>query len=869
MRVRLRATGGGPPASPSAARRRPEPSILAQCHIVPDAARGDRERGVGERLRGERQRRNLSQEALAEALGATVRSVRRWESGRALPQPHYRAAYCRVLGMAADELFGRPARPPEPPPQAAPPPLPARNPFFTGRDDVLAELAGTLRASHAVALCGIGGVGKTQVAVEYAHRFRDQRGDVLWLSADGSGDVAASVAALAGALALPEASDANQAAVAAAVRRWLAGSAGWLLVLDNLVDTAVLADWLPAAGRGQVLVTCRHQATGSLAHAVRLEPMTPAESVDLLLRRAKLLPPGAGAAATSAPIRRGVEEIAEAMAGLPLALDQAAAYLEETGATPAQYLALFRRRRLALLQRRGLSAVDHPESIATTILLSFERLRQANPEAASLLSLCAFLHPNDIAEDLFGTATDRFDERLAQTVGDPYLLAEAMASLRSFSLVQRNAESRTFSVHRLVQDVLREGLPAEERRDAAERAVAFVAGAFAQVDGVATWAQRHRLFSHALATTAVAMERELATAEAAELLYRTGSYLRTVGQAAEALPLLTRALAVAERVHGPQHAEVATCLNALGSLHQDMGQYERAESLLERALTMWERSPEPDDRALALALNDLGTLYVRQGRYREGEAAHRRVLAILERQPDRDDPQIGVTLNNLGGQAHMAGLYADAEDYFQRALAFRRRVLGPEHPTVATVLANLGRMLAHDMDRPDEAMPLLVESERIFRLAFGADHWGMSKTLLGQALVMHRKGDLDRADELLHQALALLGRTLGEEHPRVAQALSGLARLRDDQCRYEEAEALHERAIAIQERTLGGRHPDLAASLHNLARHHALLGRRDLALATYERAYEIRRAVLGLDHPDTARTGRALKATRRASGRAD
>src|SRR5258708_25804414 len=121
--------------------------------LVPDAARGDRERGGGERLRGERQRRNLSQEALAEALGATVRSVRRWESGRALPQPHYRAAYCRVLGMAADELFGRPAAVVAAPPQAALPPLPTRNPFFTGRDHVLAELAPTPRASPPVPPC--------------------------------------------------------------------------------------------------------------------------------------------------------------------------------------------------------------------------------------------------------------------------------------------------------------------------------------------------------------------------------------------------------------------------------------------------------------------------------------------------------------------------------------------------------------------------------------------------------------------------------------------------------------------------------------------------------------------------------------------
>jgi tetratricopeptide (TPR) repeat protein/transcriptional regulator with XRE-family HTH domain len=798
---------------------------------VPDAASGDRGTGLGRRLRGERLRRNLSQEALAEALGATVRSVRRWESGRAAPQPHFRAAYCRVLGVAADDLFD-PAGPPPPRTFLVPHP---RNPYFTGRDDVLAELARTLRDGCAVALCGIGGIGKTQVAVEYAHRVRERHGDVLWLSADGSGDVAASVAGLARALGLPEAADAGQEA--AAVGRWLAGRAGWLLVLDNLVDTAVLAAWLPVAAAGQVLVTCRHQATGGLARAVPLAPMTRAEGVDFIVRRAGLASP-----AEHLP---GIAEIADAMAGLPLALDQAAAYLEETGSTPAQYLSLFRERRLALLQRRGLAAVDHPESVATTIQLSFEKLRQANPEAAQLLSLCAFLHPTDIAEDLFGA--------------DHYLLAEAMASLRAFSLVQRNAAGRTFSVHRLVQAVLREGLPAGERRITAERAVAFVAAAYARVDGVATWAERHRLFAHALATAAIALEWEVATAETVDLLERTGSYLRTLGQPAEALPFVRRALAVAETIHGPEHPVVATCLTTLGSLHQDLGEYERAESLLERALAMAERALGPDHPSVILALNDLGTLYVRQGRYREGEAAHRRVLEILERGPNPDEPQIGITLNNLGGQAHMAGRYAGAEDYFRRALAFRRRVLGPEHPTVATVLANLGTLML-DMGRSDEAPALLAEAERIYRQAFGADHWALAKVLVGRALVAHRRGDFEAADDLYRQTLALLRRALGEEHPREAQALSHLARLRDDQCRHEEARELHERAIAVQQRALGDRHPDLAASLHHLARHHALLGRRETARAVYERAHDIRREVLGAGHPDTCATQCALAA---------
>jgi DNA-binding SARP family transcriptional activator len=736
-----------------------------------------------------------------------------------------------------------------------------RNALFTGREDVLAELAETLDSARAVALCGIGGVGKSQVAVEYAHRFGERHRHVLWLSADGDSDMDASLAGAAQALGLPEASGSNPAAVAEAVRRWLARGTDWLLVLDNLDHVVRLGDWLPVARSGQLLVTCRSQATGGVARSLPLEPMTAAEGVDFLIRRARLLEALASGDPAAERLQHALEDIVDTMGGLPLALDQAGAHMEETGATPAEYLALYRDRRLTLLGRRGMGATDHPDSAAATILLSFERLRNANPGAASLLCLCAFLHPNDIPEELLRTRADCLEPALREVAADPYLLGEAVASLRSFSLVERHPDAGTLSVHRLVQDVLRDSLPESERRRLAEQAVGLVAGAFARVDGIATWAERHRLASHALTVSQLAARETLATAETADLLCRTGSYLRTLGQPARALPLLTRALTIAEAVHGPEHPEVAACLNALGSMHQDRGEYEVAESLHLRSLAIWERSLGADDLAVALPLNDLGTLYVTQGRYRDGEAALRRVLAIQERRLGIDDPAVGITLNNLGGHAHMAGRYEEADRFFTRALALRRRLLGPDHPTVANVLSNLGS-LAYDRGHDEDAIRLFVEAERTYRLTFRDGHWMMGKALHGQALVLHRQRRLERSDELHQAVLALWRPSLGDDHPRVTRVLSSLARLRDDQGRHEEAEALHEQAVETQERTLGTGHPDVAASLLNLARHHSLLGRRERAVATAESACAIRRAALGAEHPETVAAEQALAAIR-------
>jgi tetratricopeptide (TPR) repeat protein/transcriptional regulator with XRE-family HTH domain len=794
---------------------------------------------LGQVLRARRTQLGLSQDAVAKALGTSQRTIHRWEHGLSRPQTYYRRRLATLFGIEPALIAG-----------AAPPVAwhqpHRRNPLFTGREEALEEVHRRLRsgglAGCSQAICGVAGVGKTVLVLEYAHRFRDEYPAVLWLRAEDGAVLRDGFARLATALGLPEGAGHDQAAAVTAVRRWLEGHLEWLLILDNVGDMSAVEEIVPA-GPGHTLLTTQAQATGPLAGRIDLPPLTTDDSALLLLRRAKRLAAHQPLDQASAEDRAGARAIAVALDGLPLALDQAGAYLEETGCDPAGYLARWQAWPGALLGRRGQVAVGHPEPIATTLGLSIARLRDASPAAASLLSVCGFLHADDIPEDLFDTG--------------PHALSEAIASLRSFSLVQYSPARRSFSVHRVVQAVIRECLADHERRQAAERAVALVTAAYAGVDDVVNWAERSRLFPHALAAARHAAELQMLGAGAAELQRRVGSHLRTLGQHAEARALLSRAATVAELAHGSEHAEVGSCLQALAAIHQDLGQYAEAEPLALRSLAIAVRALGPDDPAVALVLNDLGALHIRQGRFRDAELALTRMLAIQERRLGAEHPDLSYALNNLGGLAQMAGRYHDAGSLFARALALRRRTLGPEHPSVASVLTNVGS-LALDLGREREAADLLLEAERIFLLTFPSDHPSIAIPRLHRALAHHRLGDLDLADELLGRALTVWASALGEEHPRVAQCLSSLGRLRDDQRRYEEAGALHERAVRIQERVLGPRHPDLATSLLNLARHHALLRNCELAAATGEQAHGIRLAVLGPEHPDTAAARRAL-----------
>jgi hypothetical protein len=272
-----------------------------------------------------------------------------------------------------------------------------RNPYFTGREDLLTRLHQFLHSGKATALTqpqaisGLGGIGKTQTAMEYAYRYRDDYQAVLWASAASRETLISDFVALASLLQLPERDVADQGVVVAAVRRWLASNKGWLLILDNADGLELAADFIPLESSGHILLTTRAQSTGAIANSIEVEKMEQPEGALLLLRRAKKLAANAPLEQATAPDRSLAEAIVAELGGLPLALDQAGAYIEETNCGLSGYLDLYRTRRKDLLQRRSKVRSEHPEPVGTTWSLSFQKVEQANPAAADLLRLCAFL----------------------------------------------------------------------------------------------------------------------------------------------------------------------------------------------------------------------------------------------------------------------------------------------------------------------------------------------------------------------------------------------------------------------------------------------------------------------------------------------
>ena len=341
-------------------------------------------------LRKTRKECGLTQKDVADRIGSPQSfNVSRWEKGTAFPSAHYIQQLCvlfekspRELGLLVEE----PVASSEPSLQVESSSLwnvpYRRNPFFTGREEVLLQLHERFTTSRTVALAqtqaisGLGGIGKSQIAIEYAFRYREAYSFVAWVRAASREALITDFVSLAGLLHLPEANEQDQNMVVAALKRWLVSHQGWLLILDNADDLELAVEFLPSGGNGHILLTTRAQATGSIAPSIAVEKMEQDVGTRLLLCRAKLLAPHASLDLVSMKERTQAQAIVALMDGLPLALDQAGAYIEETGCSLSEYLDLYRSHRQDLLQRRGALPSDHPQPVAATWALSFLKVEQ-------------------------------------------------------------------------------------------------------------------------------------------------------------------------------------------------------------------------------------------------------------------------------------------------------------------------------------------------------------------------------------------------------------------------------------------------------------------------------------------------------------
>ena len=565
------------------------------------------------RLRAEREQRKWSRSYMAEKLDlGDPKTIGRWERGAALPSPHFRRKLCELFALSAEELgFVSPGVatcevPPSHPalPMSQPQAIQKesterekkdwyvpyrRNPFFTGRQDVLTSLHTVFFSerlttlSSIQALSGLGGIGKTHIAIEYAYRYRDQYAGIFWIQASTRDDLVVSCARLLDFLGHPLQEHQKDEDALGLFSHWLSRHTCWLLIMDNIEDLTLTQQVLPTDCQGHLLLTTRTQSTGSFARCIPLDQMTDSEGALFLLRRVKRLEPGATLVQSPPTDQFLGQRLSSLLGGLPLALDQAGLYIEETGCSISDYLQRYTHQRTQLLKRRGMAGREHPHSVTATFSLVYEQVKQKNPLASDLLYLCAFLHAEGIPDELFVAGTS---PSVSPVFANLYQLDQAIALLRTFSLVQRHPETQTLSLHRLVQAVLQEEMDAEERAAWQQRVISLLDDVFPEVT-YNVWDRCDRLLPHALAAAAFAEQAESEDLE--HVLRKAADYLSLCAQYQQAESLYRHALRIQERLCGPVHEAVATSLERLAQLFKGRGKFEQAEFFCQRALQIREQ----------------------------------------------------------------------------------------------------------------------------------------------------------------------------------------------------------------------------------------------------------------------------------------
>lgn len=647
------------------------------------------------------------------------------------------------------------------------------NIYFTGREGILTGLREALTMSKPTAITqphavyGMGGIGKTQTALQYAYLHCDDYQAIFWVHADSHEALINDYFNLANLLNLPVEQEQNPDRIVTAVKHWLRAHDRWLLIFDNAEDLEMVSGFFPTGATGHILLTTRRQATGTIAQQIRLENMSVDEGALFLLRRAKIISLHTPLVQTYQADRQKAQEISRILSGLPLALDQAGAYIEETKCSLAEYLQLYQKRRADLLRRRGTVPSGHPDSVAATFSLLYERVKESNSWAIALLQLCAFLHADAIPiEIICSERAPGLAPELHSIASDPFERNSAIEELLKHSLLYRDTNANILTIHRLVQSIIIDSMTQDEQRRWAELAVQIVNQAFPPQGDYTTWPTCQRYLPHAQACAALIKQWKLILADAIDLLSKLANYVLQRGEYDEAQLLLHELFSVHELKVDPEHpdADTITIINNIAGLYRIRGRYAEAEQLYLLTLGICENIKDSMPLIVAPIYGGLGVVYEKQGRLSEAEQMHQQALTINLQQGE-ETFKVAACLNDLAMVYKKQRRFPEAEAQYLRSLAIREKLLQPNDQFVAESLNNIA-VLYRTQGKYQQAEEYYLRAHHIKEQLYEPDHPRMATSYGNLAIVYEAQGKNSEACSYYLKAIDILERKLGPDHPQ-------------------------------------------------------------------------------------------------------
>jgi tetratricopeptide (TPR) repeat protein len=719
--------------------------------------------------------------------------------------------------------------------------VPPRNADFTGRHALLERLRDQLLAGNPTvvlpqALHGLGGVGKTQVAIEYAYRFMADYDIVWWVQAEGSDEIASSLAELAQRMGIHVGEDVVEAARASldALRR-SDPSGRWLIIFDNAEEPRQLQAYLPT-GAGHVLVTSRNQVWSQLAEPLEVDVFSRHESVAHLLLRAPELD------------LNDADRIASVLGDLPIAIEQAGAWLKETGMSAKDYVKELEKDMMRVLALSD--SGDHHAPAIATWNLSLARLRQDSPAAVRLLQLCAFCSPGPISMNLLYSdemirALLPYDDTLVERL----LLGRVIKGVSRFALAKVDQGSNSIQVHRLIQAVIISQMTEEEQTKTRHEVHKILIGAAPLRGDTANpddWSQYNMIFPHLSPSRVAECEDE----RARQLLIDQVRYLWLRGELDVGSRLAAALAETWTEQLGPNHRQTLHLRFHIANLLRSRARYPEALEIDTEVLAKQREALPHDHPHTLMTAASLAADLRALGEFREALSTDQDTYNRLKEQFGEDHPQTLAAANNLAVSLRLVGDCFTARQIDRQTLERRRLVLGPDHPWTL----HSTECLARDMREAGEyaeSLALLRSVYDRYRAVLGDDITATLRTSKSLAVSLRKSGVYTEAKDFTEKTYDRYLVRFGKDNP---DALSCALNLACDYSALEDKEKAKEIGTEVREayrNALGSDHPYTLIAANNLVTYIRSTDSPEYALEFAEQTLTDMRRRLGHDHPYT------------------
>jgi tetratricopeptide (TPR) repeat protein len=716
---------------------------------------------------------------------------------------------------------------------------------FVGREESMAQLHNQLQQQERIAITavvtGMAGVGKTELAIQYALHHKEKStypGGICWVGVQGETVGVQLLQFAKSLLGLFPPEDLNlRGQLDYCWARWQPPG-DVLLILDDVHQYEEIKDYLPPQEqRFKVLITTRQHWLAASFEQLRLPVLS--ESAALALLESLI---GASRLQTEWEVGK---VLCAWLGYLPLGLELVGRFLKRrTNWT------LARMQQQLIDKGLQLSALQNPSGdmtaqrgVEAAFELSWEELNQPARGLGCFLSLFAFAPiPWRLVVERCLSAED---EEELEDIREEQLL--------NLNLLQA-VEGEVYQFHPLVRQFFQAKLALREDGDELKRS--FCRGMVEEAKTISQDLTKEQVEAVALsiphiAESATELEQWLEEEDLISPFNRLGRFYEEQGFYDLAEPWYEQCLEVTRRRLGEEHPDVATSLNNLAELYRLQGRYKEAESLRLKCLEIEKQTLGEEHPQFASSLNNLAVLYRSQGKYESAEPLFLQVLELRKRLLGDNHPDVGSSLNGLANLYESQGKYEEAEPLFLQALELRKRLLGENHPDVGSSLNDLAN-LYESQGKYKEAEPLFLQALELRKRLLGDNHPDVASSLNNLAVLYRSQGKYEKAEPLFLQALELSQRLLGDNHPDVAASLNNLAVLYRSQGKYEKAELLFLQALQLCKRLLGENHPNVAASLNNLALLYYSQGKYEEAEPLFLQALELCKRLLGENHPSVA-----------------